>query len=225
MIRLYSDPSSTTSRPVILFAADAGIQLDLVNVNLMAGEHQQPWFAALNPSKAVPVLQDGDFVLTESSAILRYIAEAYGDAAYPKDPRQRARVNERMDWFVTLFRHDVCYGLCYPAVLSQYRLSEAAQGEYFAFHRPRAAARFDVLDAWLAETPYVCGETITLADYLGVCAATLTELVHMDLSAWPNVQRWIAAMKKRPAWDETQCAFYGWLSAIDSTAAARRLSA
>jgi glutathione S-transferase len=82
-----------------------------------------------------------------------------------------------------------------------------------------------VLDAWLAKTPHVCGEAITLADYLGACFATLTELVHMDLSAWPNVQRWIAAMKQRPAWNQTQCAFYGWLSAIDSAAAARPPSA
>jgi glutathione S-transferase len=225
MIRLYFDPASTSSRPVILFAADAGIDLDHAPINLMTADNQQPWFARLNPNKAVPVLQDGDFVLTESSAILKYLAEAHDATAYPKDPKQRARVNERMDWFATFFRHDVNYGLCYPEVLPKYRMSESAQGELAAYYRPRALARFDVLDAWLAETPYVCGESITLADYLGVCFATLTELIHMDLLAWPNVQRWIAAMKNRPAWDETQCAFYGWLNAIDSAAAARRLSA
>jgi glutathione S-transferase len=224
-MRLYCDPSSTTCRPIILFAAEIGLELDLVHVNLMAGEHHQPWFAALNPNRTVPVLQDGEFVLTESSAILKYLAEATKAVAYPKDPKQRARVNERMDWFATFFLHDVCYGVCYPEILPHYRMSEATQGELFAYFRPRAVARFDVLNGWLAETPYVCGGDITLADYLGACFATLTELVHMDLSAWPNMQRWIATIKKRPAWDQTQCAFHGWLSAIDSAVAARRLSA
>ena len=49
----------------------------------------------------VPALEDGDFRLTESSAILKYLADKVGSAAYPKDLKQRARVNERMDWFNT----------------------------------------------------------------------------------------------------------------------------
>jgi glutathione S-transferase len=142
MMRLYYDPSSTTCRPIILFAAEAGIELDPIHVNLMAGEHQAPWFAALNPSRAVPVLQHGDFVLTESSAILKYLAEAHGAAAYPKDPKQRARVNERMDWFATFFLHDVGYGLCYADILPSYRMSEATQGELAAssVRAPRRAS-------------------------------------------------------------------------------------
>ncbi|MBI1360147.1 MAG: glutathione S-transferase family protein [Alphaproteobacteria bacterium] len=213
-MRLYYDPSSTTCRPVTLFAAEAGIDLDYIPVILFQQEHLQPWFAELNPNQTVPVLVDDGFVLTESSAILKYLADAAGSPAYPPAPKARARVNERMDWFATLFMHNVCYALIYPRVIPHLRMSDATLAEYTKLMQPRGFQRLGVLDAWLAETPYVCGDDITLADYLGVSAATLGELIDFDYSPWPNVQRWIAAMKARPAWSQTQCAFDGWKSAI-----------
>ena len=60
------------------------------------------------------MLEDGDFRLTESAAILRYLAEKIDSAAYPKDLKQRARVNEVMDWFNSNFYRDWGYGLIYP---------------------------------------------------------------------------------------------------------------
>ena len=97
-MKLYYHPTSTTSRPIQLFAAESGIPLDLQLVDLFTGEHCQPAFDAINPNHLVPVLEDGSFRLTESSAILKYLAEKTGSPAYPRDLQQRARVNEAMDW-------------------------------------------------------------------------------------------------------------------------------
>jgi glutathione S-transferase len=69
-MKLHMSPISTTSRPVMLFCAEAGVDVTMVPVDLMAGEHHGEKFVALNPNRLVPVLEDGDFVLTESSAIL-----------------------------------------------------------------------------------------------------------------------------------------------------------
>src|SRR5699024_3938017 len=56
-------------------------------------EIKEPEFLALNPLGAVPVLKDGDFVLTQSSAILEYLAEAHPDSGLlPTEPRERANV-------------------------------------------------------------------------------------------------------------------------------------
>ena len=85
-------------------------------VDLFTGEQYQSPFEKINPSHQVPVLEDGDFRLTESSAILKYLADKAGSPAYPKDPRQRARVNERMDWFNTGFYRDFSYGFLYPQI-------------------------------------------------------------------------------------------------------------
>ena len=90
---------------------DNGIALDYQVVDLMTGEHLGPAYASINPSKLVPMLEDGDFRLTESSAILKYLADKVGSAAYPKDLQKRARVNETMDWLNTGFYRDFGYGL------------------------------------------------------------------------------------------------------------------
>ena len=95
-MKLYYHPISTTCRPIMLFAAEAGIALDYEFVDLFTGAHYKPEYEAINPSKQVPVLEDGDLVLTESSAILKYVADKVGSPAYPKDLKARARVNEVM---------------------------------------------------------------------------------------------------------------------------------
>ncbi len=96
-MKLYYHPASTASRPVLLFAAESGLDLDLKLVDIFKGEHLQPAYRALNANALVPMLEDGDFRLTESSAILKYLADKIDSPLYPKDLKQRARVNERMD--------------------------------------------------------------------------------------------------------------------------------
>ena len=102
-MKLYYHPVSTVSRPIVLFAADNAIALDYQVVDLMTGEHMGTPFSTINPSRQVPVLEDGDFRHTESSAILKYLADKIDSPAYPKDLRRRARVNEMMDWLNTGF--------------------------------------------------------------------------------------------------------------------------
>src|SRR6516164_661617 len=113
-MKLYMHPVSMTSRPVRLFIAENNIDVDEQVVDLMTGEHMREPYASINPNAMVPMLEDGDFRLTESSAILKYLADRIGSPAYPKDLKQRAKVNEVMDWINTNFYRDYAYGLCYP---------------------------------------------------------------------------------------------------------------
>jgi glutathione S-transferase len=80
-----------TSRPVRLFIAENGIEVDEQLVDLMTGEHHQQPFDSINPNRLVPVLEDGDLRLTESSAILKNLADKIDSPAYPKDLKQRPR--------------------------------------------------------------------------------------------------------------------------------------
>jgi glutathione S-transferase len=219
MLKLYADPSSTTCRPILLYAADRGIDLDIAWVDLLSGEHLSEAFAGINPNRLVPVLDHDGFCLTESSAILKYLADLVGSCAYPAEPQARARTNQWMDWFVTLFSQDFNYGVIYSRILPGYALAEPGETERRGWPMARAQARFSVLEANLRETgAFLCGPAITIADYLGVCFVTLAELVDFDLSAYPNICRWVAAMKARPSWDETHAAFYGWRGAIQACA-------
>jgi glutathione S-transferase len=215
-MRLFYDPISTTSRAVTLFIAEAGLDIDLVHVNLLAGEQQGEDFRALNPAGKVPVLRDGDFVLTESSAILKYLADAAGSPAYPADRQARARVNERMDWFNTGFSHWANYGLAYPALSPMFRL-ENPEAQAAVEHRARgyAAAHFELLDRHLiGENDFVCGGEMTIADCLGAAYVSLMDLVEYDLRPYPNVARWMTTMRSLPTWAETYAAFDGLMAAL-----------
>src|SRR5678809_1430451 len=104
-------PVSMTSRPVRLFVAESGIKVEEQVVDLMTGEHYKEPYSSINPNRMVPMLEDGDFRLTESSAILKYLADKVNSPAYPKDLKKRARINERMDWINTNFYREYAYHL------------------------------------------------------------------------------------------------------------------
>jgi glutathione S-transferase len=209
-MKLYYHPVSTTCRPIMLFAAEAGIALDLEFVDLFTGAHMQPSFGAINPSQQVPVLEDDGFRLTECSAILKYLAEKTGSAAYPKDLRQRARVNECMDWFNTGFYRDLGYNLVYPQVIPHYKRKDAnAQAELLAWAGEKSRRWLGILDQnMLGARAYVCGNEVSIADYLGIGMITVGEVIRLDYSPWKNVTRWINAMKARPNWGKANEGFY-----------------
>lgn len=217
-MRLFYDPASTTSRAVTLFAAEAGIALDLVYVDLAHGEHHATDFAALNPNLQVPVLDDDGFVLTECAAILRYLADQAGSPAYPADRKARAMVDARLDWFNTGFARDAAYGLVYPVLLPDMRLTQAEAAAQLA-HRARQKTEtwLAVLDRhWIGERGFVAGDRISIADYLGVAYVSLLEIVGFDLTPYPAVSRWMAAMRRLQHWDECYAAYDGLLSAVRS---------
>lgn len=213
-MKLYFHPASTTSRPVALFAADHGIALEYQVVDLFTGEHMLPAFSAINPNQSVPMLEDGNFRLTESSAILKYLAEKAGSPTYPRDLQQRARVNERMDFFNTSMSRELCYGFLYPQVLPMHkRPDEQFQRQTLAWARRNAVRWLSVLnDRWLgADNRYMCGEHITIADYLAIAQITVGEAARVDYSRWRNVASWIARMKDRPSWAPVNAAFYKYV--------------
>lgn len=216
-MKLYMHPVSMVSRPIRLFIAENKLPMEEQVVDLMTGEHYGEHFTALNPSRQVPVLEDGDFHLTESSAILKYLADKFNLPSYPKDLQKRARVNEMMDWVNTGFYRDYGYGLVYPQVFPHHkRPTEEAQAATIAWGKERTANWFSVLDKHFIgpKNAYLCGDEITIADYFAIGIATMGELIKCDFSAYPNVQRWMANMKKLPNWGKVNEVFYGFASSV-----------
>ena len=216
-MRLYYHPASTTSRMIMLFASEEGIDLDYKVVDLFTGEHLKPDFAAINPNCLVPALDDGDFRLTESSAILKYLAEKVGSAAYPKDLKDRARVNEMMDWFNSNVYKDIGYGLTYPQLFPHHqRPGDAVQAGTLEWGKQRTAAWLKILDQSLLgpKKAYLCGDAITLADYLGVEMLTVGELVRCSYAGYPNIDRWLRNMKKLKSWPKVHEVFDGYAASL-----------
>ena len=216
-MKLYMHPVSMTCRPVMLFIAENKIPVEEAFVDLMTGAHLQPPYSGINPNCLVPMIEDGDFTLTESSAILKYLADKIGSPAYPKDLKQRAKVNEVMDWINTNFYREWGYNLCYPQLFPHLkRRSDEAQAATLEFGKENAKKWLQILnDHWIGPNKkYLCGNEITIADYFGAGIVTLGEVIRVDFSAYPNVKRWLDTMKALPTWNKVNEAFYGLVEAV-----------
>jgi glutathione S-transferase len=212
-VKLYMHPVSNASRPVRLFLHEKKIACDEEIVDILTGAHMKPPYADMNPSKLVPMLEDGDLRLTESASILRYLANKNDLPEYPKEPRARAKVDELLDWFNTQFYRDFGYGLAYPQIFPTHkRPNTDFHDGVIAWGGDRAKGWFHVLEHhWLAgDGPYLRGEQITIADYFGVSLVTIGEVLRCDFSAYPSVQRWVATMKQLSAWGAVNEAMYGF---------------
>ena len=220
-MKLYMHPVSMTSRPVRLFIAENGMNVDEQVVDLFTGEHYKEPYTSINPNHLVPVLEDGDFRLTESSAILKYLADKIGSPAYPKDLKQRARVNEMMDWLNTNFYREYAYNLIYPQLFPHMkRPSDEVQKATLEWGKERAKGWLQILnDHWIgANRQYLCGDQVTIADYLGAAFVTLGEIVRCDFSPYPNVQRWLGNMKKLKSWPKVNEVFEGYKASVKDQA-------
>lgn len=99
-VKLYHFPVSGPSRGALLAARAIGVPIQIEIVDLFKKEHLNDNFLKLNPQHCVPTLDDGGFILWESRAIARYLADKYGkdDQLYPKDLKRRAVINQRLDF-------------------------------------------------------------------------------------------------------------------------------
>ncbi len=212
-MKFYMHPASTVCRPIMLFAADAGVEMEQVVVDILAGEQYGAAFAAVNPNNAVPVLEDGDFRMTESSAILKYLADKVASPAYPKDLKQRARVNEIMDWANTSLYRTFGYGLCYPQLLDAYKLAEETAHRLTLEAGKRGAERYlGILNDHILgpNGRHLAGDTETIADYFVSGILSVGELTGCTFAAWPNVRRWYDAIQTGANWRSANAGLYGW---------------
>ncbi|CAG2068140.1 unnamed protein product, partial [Timema podura] len=99
-LKLYYDILSQPSRAVMLFLLGNKIPFERKEINLKYGDHQSEEFGRLNPFRKVPVIVDGNFPLTESVAILRYLCREKNvtDHWYPRDSKLQAKVDEYLEW-------------------------------------------------------------------------------------------------------------------------------
>ncbi len=215
-MKLYFHPVSTASRPVVLFCAEHNVSYEPVVVDLMTGEQTKEPFQKLNPSGMVPVLVDGDLTLTESSAILKYMAEKAGSSAYPTDIKQRARINERMDWFNTQLYRELGYHLTYPQLFPHHKRANAdAQKATVEWGKEKTEHWLAILDKhYIGSQKFVCGDQITIADYFGAQIVAALDLVGASLKRFPNVDRWMSTMKALPNWKKVNEAADGFAASL-----------
>ncbi len=214
-MKLYMTPESTTCRPVRLFAAEHKIPMEEEVVDRIA--RYKPPYSIINPNCLVPMLEDGDLRVTESSAILKYLADKIDSPAYPKGLNQRTKVNEAMDWINSNLYRDFGYAFCYPQVFPHLKLrSDDAQAAALEKGKERSIRWLKALNEyWIGpQKNYLCADRITIADYFGACLVTIGELIRADFSIYPNITRWLGNMEQLPSWPRVNEALYAWAASL-----------
>ncbi len=204
---LFHDPTSEPSRTVHWFCVETGIELELHYTWLARREQARPEFAAINPRHQVPALRQGDFCLSEATAIIRYLAEI--NRVEPRwlgaSVRERAHVNMLLSWYHTNLRTKAALDYMLPVLLFPgYKGDPAPPGAEVDRLRAALGKCIAHVDAFLGDEPYLGGPAPSVADLL--FAAELFALdcdPHRDVyfSVAPVTSAWLERMRELPTYE------------------------
>ncbi len=202
-MKLFYNPMSPNVRRARLTAAVLGIQLEEKKLDFAKGEHKSPEYLALNANGAVPTLVDGDFVLTESRAIMQYLASKKPESGLlPRDEAARADVTRWQFWDASHFSPNLAT-LAFERVLKAMfgmgdpdpRKIDDALGNFRRF-----AA---VLDGRLEGKLYVVGDSLTLADLTLASSMMYSKQADVPFGDFRNVQAWFSRISELDAWKKS----------------------
>ncbi|CAH0157348.1 glutathione S-transferase family protein [Pseudomonas brassicacearum] len=201
-IRIYGDPGSGSLRRVTTAAAIMGVDLERINIDLFKGESHTPDFLKLNPHGLCPVLQDGDTVIWEASAINLYLAEKVNSNLVGQSPSQRLEVLQWMFWSGEQWRifSTLLFDQWAGATFMGKPKSDAVV-QMASTHIRNAA---QVLDAHLSTRHFIVGDALTLADI--DIAAPFSQYLRTGapFAEFPNLFAWQQRLLETvPAWAAT----------------------
>lgn len=199
-MKLHYHPISHNCRRVLATIYEVGRDdVELALVDLFNGEHKTPEFLKLNPNGKVPVLEDGDFALWESTAIMQYLS---GDSTLW--PATKARY-DIIRWQVWAVGHwgppigKVVFERLVKKVVGAGEPDEAKVAEGLEEFQQFAS----VLNGCLEGRDWLVGDGITLADYSVAANLTYAPAVGIEIEPFSNISHWYDAIQERDAWQRS----------------------
>lgn len=213
MLKIWGRRTSSNVQKVMWLVGELGLEHERIDAGGKFGGLNTPEFLSMNPHGRIPVLQDGDTVVWESHAVLRYLAAKAGDPRFwPEQAAARARADQWIEWTQTQLQRsfmDVFWGY--------YRTPEAQRDPQFVESAiERTNNDFLLLDGQMSGRSFLLGDDLSLADI--PAASTLYRYFEMDISrpSLPNIEAWYARLQERQAYrDHVMVPFdslYGKLS-------------
>ena len=181
-VRIHHFPKSGHAHRALVFAKLAGIAHEAVLVDLAAGEHKTASFLAMNPNGQVPVLEDGETVVSDSNAILIYLARKYAPNWLPSDPLGEANVQR----WLTLAAGEIAFGSCAARLITVFGAPLDAD-----FAAATAAKAMQKLETGLDGRDWLVGDRPTVADVAAYSYTAHAPEGNISLEPYPNVQAWI----------------------------------
>jgi glutathione S-transferase len=200
-MKVYGHPISTCTRKVLTTLAEKQAKFDFVLVDLMTGAHKKPDHLARQPFGQIPALEDGDFSLYESRAIIRYLDETLpGQALRPKDARGRAIMEQWMSVETSNFTpHAMTYIYQHffgPMRGQQPDLAKVEEA------KPKLDKCLEIMDKRLSSVPHFAGDSFSLADisFMPYVEYAMQTPAKDLIAARSHVSAWWKRVSERPSW-------------------------
>ncbi len=206
MLEIWGRPYSSNVIPVIWTAAELGLDFKLNLAGGSFGVLDTEDYEKLNPNRLIPTIRDDGFVLWESHAIVRYLADRYGlGTLCPRDVQTRGHADQWMEW---------CGTRAFPAVFPLFwdtvRTEPEKRDMDMVAKKAEVAGRLlAILDAHLADRSFVAGDIFTMGDIpLGTVAYRYFN-VAVERPPLPYMEAWYARLSERPAYQKHVMRFFG----------------
>ena len=173
---------------------ELGVEFEAVTVNMLAGEHRSPEYLKINPAGKIPTLIDGDLVLTESVAIVLYLAEKYRDQGLiPTDLGQRAELHKWLLFAATELEQPLWRISHHTALYPEERRLPAE----VILAREDFAPMARVLEEHMKGREFIVGDRVTVADFVMAYTLDWANEIHL-LDDLPRLQSYMTRMYARP---------------------------
>jgi glutathione S-transferase len=196
MLKVWGRATSVNVQKVMWAVGEMGIAHDRIDVGGRFGGLTTPAFLAMNPNGRVPTIEDDGVVVSESNAIIRYLAARHSmGMLWERDPGTRAQADAWMDWMQTTLAPDF-YGVFWAVVRTP---ADRQDRTAIKDLTERLTGHFELLDRQLATRPYLVADRFSLADIaVGVTLYRYFEM-EIDRPALSNLREWHNRLKERPA--------------------------
>ena len=194
MLRIWGRTNSVNVKKVLWCAEELGLKYERINAGMQFGVVDTPEYRRMNPMGRVPTIDDEGFVLWESHSIVRYLCAKHSAGnLWPTDLRLRASAERWMDWAFALqaAMRDVFWGLIRtPPEKRDPKAIEAGCKQ--------SAELAAMLDASLADRPYVAGASFTMGDIPIGCEVQRWLRVPIERPPLPHLEAWFKRLRERP---------------------------
>lgn len=200
--KLYVFPPSPRSFKVRAAAAYLDLEHETCVVDLGKGEHRGPGYAAINPNRKVPALEEKGFRLWEANAILQYLAAKRPESGLlPAEAQRRAQVAQWQFWDLAHWEP-----ACVPLIFERLIKGLFGMGEPDPAEIERGLAAFarvaPILDEQLGGSRFLVGPELTIADFSVGAILNLSEVIGLPVNDYPNIGRWHGTLMELPGWRE-----------------------
>jgi len=204
-MKLHTFVGSPNSHKVEAVISHLGLETAIQHQyhDLFAGDLRKPDYLALNPNGKVPMLEDGGFVLTESNAIMQYLADkASNGSLFPRDPQRRADVARWQLWELAHFNG--AFRILVIETVIKPLFNRGPTNQALVDVALADLARFaPVLEQHLRGRDFMVGEGITLADYSVIALEAYRSKAPFDWSPYPGIGAYFDRMRRVEHWRST----------------------